>query len=472
MSALGRRQRQNYKTNSPTPAAQAPALRRPARGRHGQEGSALVVAIFILALLIALAAAAGTAVRLRVHAARRGVAGLQQLYLAQAGVQMALAVLNQDQNTEDSLEDDWATLGDRGQMEYPLGSGFFRVQVVDTASRVDVNTATTEMLLKLPGIDDALADAILDWREAGDTPRPSGAKSDYYQGLPEPYLPREAPFQTVGELLLVRGMTPTLLYGPPQPPTDPTTSIESNLPLSELLTVASEVRNTSASGSARINLNTATADELQQAATGVLTPDQAQAIVDARQQRGSFRSVADLLDVPGITANQVKGLADYVTTNTATLLPGVVNVNTASDQILCTVPGITPDLATQIVNARDSDHGPFESVGDLLDPAYLSEAAWRQALPYLTTRSDMFLVRAIGRVPESPTVTAVEALVERSASTTTIVRWRRVPYAPGWIAWGWPRQATETADQMTTTFGSEGQATTTLGTTSQGTMRP
>ena len=42
---------------------------------------------------------------------------------------------------------------------------------------------------------------------------PNGAESDYYGSLSPPYAPRNGPPVTIEELLLVRGVTPQLLFG-------------------------------------------------------------------------------------------------------------------------------------------------------------------------------------------------------------------------------------------------------------------
>ena len=69
------------------------------------------------------------------------------------------------------------------------------------------------LLLTLPGMTEDIADAILDWIDEDDEPRPYGAEVDYYSTLPTPYSPANGPILSVEELLLVRGVTPTLLFG-------------------------------------------------------------------------------------------------------------------------------------------------------------------------------------------------------------------------------------------------------------------
>jgi hypothetical protein len=69
------------------------------------------------------------------------------------------------------------------------------------------------MLLKLPGMTDEIADSIIDWRDTDEQVSATGAESEYYQSLQPPYQCKNGPFETVEELLLVKGMTPELLYG-------------------------------------------------------------------------------------------------------------------------------------------------------------------------------------------------------------------------------------------------------------------
>ncbi len=83
------------------------------------------------------------------------------------------------------------------------------------------STATAEpenlaisMLMALPGMTEDTAAAIMDWLDEDDEPRdPDGCELDYYATLPTPYAPTNGPVLSVEELLLVRGVTPTLLFG-------------------------------------------------------------------------------------------------------------------------------------------------------------------------------------------------------------------------------------------------------------------
>jgi hypothetical protein len=53
----------------------------------------------------------------------------------------------------------------------------------------------------------------MDWIDPDDEPREMGAEMEYYGMLQPPYMPKNAPLDTVEELLLVRGVFPQMLFG-------------------------------------------------------------------------------------------------------------------------------------------------------------------------------------------------------------------------------------------------------------------
>jgi type II secretory pathway component PulK len=69
------------------------------------------------------------------------------------------------------------------------------------------------LLMSLPGMTLQIADSILDWLDEDSDPRPNGSELEYYSVLPTPYAPKNGPIDSVEELLLVRGVTPELLFG-------------------------------------------------------------------------------------------------------------------------------------------------------------------------------------------------------------------------------------------------------------------
>lgn len=69
------------------------------------------------------------------------------------------------------------------------------------------------VLMALPGVTEDLADAILDYIDSDEEPRLFGAESDYYQSISALAFAKNAPLESIDELLMVRGMTPEILFG-------------------------------------------------------------------------------------------------------------------------------------------------------------------------------------------------------------------------------------------------------------------
>jgi len=102
------------------------------------------------------------------------------------------------------------------------GGKQYRNGVVDESGKFNINalmkldpsgTILYNVLMLLPNMTDEIANSIIDWIDADDTPRPNGAESDYYSSLSPPYQAKNGPLDSIEELLFVKGVTPQLLYG-------------------------------------------------------------------------------------------------------------------------------------------------------------------------------------------------------------------------------------------------------------------
>jgi hypothetical protein len=107
---------------------------------------------------------------------------------------------------------------------FPLTGGGYqqRFGLADEGGKININALMAldpsgetlyNALLKLPNMTPEVADAIVDWVDSNDDARPNGAESAYYRGLAQPYSAKNGPLNTLDELLLVKGVTPQLLYG-------------------------------------------------------------------------------------------------------------------------------------------------------------------------------------------------------------------------------------------------------------------
>ena len=71
---------------------------------------------------------------------------------------------------------------------------------------------------------------------------------------------------------------------------------------------------------AQLNINTATADELDKQLNGI-GPAKAKAIVEYREKNGAFKSVDDLTKVPGIKMATVNKLREQATVGNVAAKP-------------------------------------------------------------------------------------------------------------------------------------------------------
>ncbi|HVX10486.1 MAG TPA: hypothetical protein VHC22_04860 [Pirellulales bacterium] len=101
-----------------------------------------------------------------------------------------------------------AQVGSSAQVSSGSSSG----STSQSGSSSTTQVTAQQALLGLPGMNVNIADAILDWLDPDDIPRTNGCEREYYTSLG--YAPKNGPMESVEELLLVRGVTPQLLYGP------------------------------------------------------------------------------------------------------------------------------------------------------------------------------------------------------------------------------------------------------------------
>jgi len=217
------------------------------------------------------------------------------------------------------------------------------------------------------------------------------------------------------------------------PPKYRDTISSSDLGWAGMLTVDSSVKNVNAAGEDRVNIQTA--DEASLANVHGITRDIARAIVSYRSQN-RFQSIADLLDVPPpqngngnsssgqnsdstsdgnsgphvINENLLMEIADDLTASDNKTLPGAVNINTASLDVLVCLPGIDRDLAQKIISYRQSS-GFFANAAELLKVDGMTRDVFKQVASLVTVRSETFRILAEGRVKSSGIRQRVQAIV-------------------------------------------------------------
>jgi type II secretory pathway component PulK len=193
-----------------------------------ERGLALVIVLLVLSLLLTIAGEFALAMRLEGTTTLNFRASVASAYLAEAAYQRARVELGAEAIAHE-LDPQGQLVFRRSRTDPPkpvarqdiaLGPGRFSYRITDEDSRLNLNSASREQLMRLLqelGVDrqaqDVIADSILDWKDANEEHRLNGAESDYYLALPVPYKSKNANFDSVEELLQVRGVTSEIFYG-------------------------------------------------------------------------------------------------------------------------------------------------------------------------------------------------------------------------------------------------------------------
>ncbi|MCP9452492.1 MAG: type II secretion system minor pseudopilin GspK [Nitrospira sp.] len=197
--------------------------------RHDEGGMALLLALLVLALLTALVLEFDAEARREYREAASFRDQVKTGALMRAAVQAASAALQQDflldkRNGQqfDSLSDLWAL----PIKNYAIGDGLLSAQIQDEQGKLNLNDLITAVgdpiqsktkidrvrrLFELLQINPDLVDALVDWLDQDDNPRPAGAESLYYQSLKPPYRAANGPLQALSDLRLVKGFTPAII---------------------------------------------------------------------------------------------------------------------------------------------------------------------------------------------------------------------------------------------------------------------
>jgi general secretion pathway protein K len=200
------------------------ARRTPLAG--SQKGIALLLVLWILSVLMVIAMSFSFSTRTDAYSALAFRQGVENRYLAEAGIErgiMEVVYRTVNRNQKVILEGKEILKIDGRTYYGRVTNGAYLFRVADESGKINVNALSDasgivmKNLLIQSGVEpetaDIIVDSILDWKDADNLRRLNGAESDYYLSLPVPYRAKDGNFDTLEELLLVRGVTPEILYG-------------------------------------------------------------------------------------------------------------------------------------------------------------------------------------------------------------------------------------------------------------------
>lgn len=389
----------------------------------------------------------------------------------------------------------------------------FRFGVEDESSKINLNwllrlnrqdstgERARDILARLPNMSTELAQSITNWMKAGN----DSGDSMFYASLR--YGPKYGPFESMEELLYVRGITPRLLLGNDRnrnftvEPDENDTGGYLDPGLAAYFTIYSREMNVDSMGQARTFINDSNLQTTYDKLTGAVGadlagfimayrrwgPQQQTAVPIGRGGGGGQRRitvtvdggpdaktldlggadtsrltpVASLFDLvnarvagpttrnpdgsttqtiyrsplqitrPEVLAQYIPILFDKFTTDERMELPSRININTAPAEVLQALPNITSADVQKIIAARPavgsvdpSQAALFASPAWLVTAAQISPTNLRQWESYITTRTQVFRVQAVGYYEIGGPMVRVEAVIDGNGGRPRLLYWR------------------------------------------------
>ncbi len=422
-----------------------------ARRWRRDQGTVLIVTMWVVLVLAGLVLVFGHAMRVEAIASANRRSALQADSVAKGALEFVKGSLDGTDGTTAFLREiEWEAR--------QVGEGLFWVLhpnlaeddehlfgIVDEASRINLNSASSDMLLKLPGMTAELADAIVDWRDEDAEVSPSGAESEYYLLQSQPYYCKDAPLEMVEEVLLIRDATAELLYGEDtnrngvldpnendaddtDPPDNRNGSLDGGF--IDYVTVFSVEPNLSADGEERVNVNDVDTQPLAELLRQVIEDDRLFFILQNVRRGRPYASTLDFQVRSGLTAEEFPTIADRLTTVDDDELVGLVNVNTAPREVLLCLPELDESDVDALLARRassDVDLASVAWVAGVLDPEKAAAVG-----AYITTRSYQFAADVVAVSGDGRAFRRCRAIVDARESPPRILRWQDLTHL------GWP----------------------------------
>lgn len=311
-----------------------------------------------------------------------------------------------------------ASIDDEG---FAMGSRF---GLQDESTKLNLNTllladeylpgAARNLLMALPSMTEEIADAIIDWMDDNEEMCELGTESSYYATLDPAYQCKNGPLDSIEELLLIRGVTPQLLFGLDDNHNGLVDEEELNsvsamsldpemyLGWANYLTLFSKESNLNREGLQRIDINNPDLDLLETELRSVLDerwtnfilayringpysgsdePDSAGYYVELdleEEATTEFNQILDLIDAKTTVPNPDAGeedqpeefvidspvtsdnlaftlpvIMDNLTTLDSESIPGRINIMQAPRRVLQGIPGMNDEILEQILLKRE-----------------------------------------------------------------------------------------------------------------------
>jgi len=452
----------------------------------GSGGFVLIMVLVVVLLSSMVVASLMFVLSAEQMAAAAGTSGEQARATAMSGIYRALRAAAEAEPGATEWQDNAAVFRDQlvcddGVQKWYFSvysvseSGGIRYGLTDEAAKINVYRATEAMLEAVPNMTPALAQGLLGALGGGApgpvsptnlgtasvfAPGPAPGPASASPSAPSPAgLSQTQPWTCLDELLQVTNFTVPLIYGSYSNLTGraeiqadglgtasvaDTSESGADAGLRQFLTVCSYDLDQDSEGRPRVNLNQ---DDLSGLGLSKGTVDY---LLAARQSHQPLAHPADLLEAPGLkdvrgkeiqpVAQAVKEdlpiLLDRCTATNQDRLIGLVNLNTASAKVLAALPGLSLTLAQAIVSARVGLSAEARKTPAwLYQDGLLNADAFRQAAPYLTTRSYQFQFRVAAYSIPAGSYCVLEVVIDAAAKPPAVLFLRDVsllglPFVP------------------------------------------
>lgn len=305
--------------------------------------------------------------------------------------------------------------------------------LVDEGSKLNLNApwVTADVLLNLPRMTPELAAAIIDWRDTNEDVTEGGAESETYLRRNPPYQCKNTNYESVAELRLVRGVELDVLFGddanlngildPNENDGDVSTPADNrdgrvDAGLMEYFTVHTRQL---------IGTNVNNAEQLSALLQEKMNADRANQILQTVTNQ-NVTNVLQFFILSGMTREEFEPIEGYLI---GTMTNGLVNVNTASQEVLSCIPGIGIEHAPSLVAYRRTNPGQLNTVSWVAD--VLERDVALAAAPYLTGRSFQFTADVAAVGPHGRGYRRVKLVLDTSEGTAR-VRYRQDLTSLGW----------------------------------------
>ena len=192
-------------------------------------------------------------------------------------------------------------------------------------------------------------------------------------------------------------------------------------------------------GDGQVNINTAdveTFESLPSIDEGI-----AERIVNHRDTQGLFQNIDAIKDVQMLTPQDFIGIVDKITLKDGETRSGLININTASADILALLPGMNPEKALAIVARREEEApdtsqiqnftdeeitgNPFTNISQLSQLEEIDFETFHQVVDWVTFRSHGYRIEANGVDTADKIISTCIGIIDRTGNEIRIQHWRQ-----------------------------------------------